>query len=502
MDWLRDIDSLSARLDAEREAREACLRDIEADARKLAAALEYVRASWSGSNIGNHADLYFDGFERPDHQHRFDPDVGTMYGLPEGWSERSFDEVARHVEAAAAVELRDVEKRAAQQVAECTVLRDEVMVSLAPVTALVVGLDHEKKLLDDLESHDWGTLRGVAIPGGVTSDMRAVSQGQRLAPHQRYALRVTHAEKKAEACRRFLSKAHRAARQTAVAVRADPRAVAVGTDTTDTVTLRDEVRNGQSRRPSWKLSALGAALALVFGGLIFPGFLQKRSSDLAASIEVRNGVFKVKDIPDRQPYIDEVQLVDTSQPTIFVNVRNDGNLGTAIDRIRLFVEDVVKLPDCEPSGGSGVVRTWKRGVVVRQGLRPGDTLQTDKRLISPVKADETVSFELRLRPTQALVSEGVNTSSYLYRFRVELRQVSDATWRAVGQAMVALPEVPTGDLDNTVAFIADCTAANRRRLQNVVDKGDASGEMSDLLRACRSGRCTYSDDRQSFQSHP
>jgi len=220
----------------------------------------------------------------------------------------------------------------------------------------------------------------------------------------------------------------------------------------------------------------------------------KRTAQIATSIEVRNGMLKTKDIPDRSPYIDSRQVVDASQPTIFVNVRNNGSLGTAIDRMRLYVEDVAKLPNCEQSGGPGDVRTWTRGIAMSEGIRRGDTLETDNRLIAAVAADNAASFALRLRPSQAQVS-AAGRETYLYRLRPELRQVGDATWRSLGQVAVALPEVPVGDLDGSIPFIADCTARDRRIMRTLIARGGPSLEMSHLLRACQSGRCSYADDK-------
>ena len=224
-----------------------------------------------------------------------------------------------------------------------------------------------------------------------------------------------------------------------------------------------------------------------------------RAPRLATSLEVRNArLTKTEPITDRPRTraVDEAsRLVDAEQPAIYVNVRNDGELGAAVDRVRLVVRDTLDIPDCERSGGPSDVRTWRRGITVPAGLKVQDAVETDRRVIASVRADDAVSFDLRVRPSQELVDQGFQAEiTTLYRFQVDLRVVTGGRWIKAGDALVALPDVPVGDFDDTVTVpvIADCTSRNVRRLQDIVRRSPKGVEISALLRKCLRG-CSYSD---------
>jgi hypothetical protein len=214
-------------------------------------------------------------------------------------------------------------------------------------------------------------------------------------------------------------------------------------------------------------------------------------------LEVRNaGSTKTVPIAERprtRAVNEAVRLDDAEQPAIYINVRNDGELGAAIDRVRLVMRDTLDIPNCEPSGGPSDVRTWRRGIAVPAGLKAQDTVETDRRVLASVRADDAVSFDLRLRPSQELVDQSFQAEvATLYRFQVDLRVVTGARWIKAGDVLVALPDVPVGDFDDTVPFIAECTSRNVSRLQGIVQRSPRAVEMSALLRKCLRG-CSYSD---------
>jgi hypothetical protein len=194
-------------LDAERNARSQALSAVVADADSLLRALEDVDASWSGSNLGHHAELYFREFELPSLGERFDPEWGTIHGLAPGWDARSVDDVSSHVEPRAGVAIDDLHTRADEHVATCRSLRDEISVASAPLMGLA-SHERERSLIDALEAHDWGTAPAMSLAGGMTRDSQAIAEGMRLAPHKQYWRRVARARSKAEACMSFLADAH------------------------------------------------------------------------------------------------------------------------------------------------------------------------------------------------------------------------------------------------------------------------------------------------------
>src|SRR4051794_32284153 len=72
--------------------------ELRAVGERLAKALTSVEEAWSGSNLGYHADLYFEEFTRPSLVQRFDSEWGGIDGLPEGWRDRTRAEVQSVVE--------------------------------------------------------------------------------------------------------------------------------------------------------------------------------------------------------------------------------------------------------------------------------------------------------------------------------------------------------------------------------------------------------------------
>jgi hypothetical protein len=65
---------------------------------RLHHALLGVDESWSGSNLGYHADLYYGDFQRPPLAARFNPEWGAYNGLPAGWNDRDLAEVRAAIE--------------------------------------------------------------------------------------------------------------------------------------------------------------------------------------------------------------------------------------------------------------------------------------------------------------------------------------------------------------------------------------------------------------------
>jgi hypothetical protein len=115
-DWLDELERLAERVDGERNGRAQALEEIERAADTLLGVIEDVDASWSGSNLGHHAEMYFKDFERPSLRERFDPEWGTVHGVPEGWAARSFEDVSAHVEQRAGERLDDLHRRVDEHV--------------------------------------------------------------------------------------------------------------------------------------------------------------------------------------------------------------------------------------------------------------------------------------------------------------------------------------------------------------------------------------------------
>lgn len=125
--------------------------------------LQAVDDSWSQSNVGYHADLYFGDFERPSLGQRFDPEWGGINGIPEGWSDRTIDDVQQVVATRASIGVGQFVDTVNARVDEVRQLVTDVCVSLAPIR-LTQGLEREAEMLDVLESSTSLPARRSASP--------------------------------------------------------------------------------------------------------------------------------------------------------------------------------------------------------------------------------------------------------------------------------------------------------------------------------------------------
>jgi hypothetical protein len=180
--------------------------------------LQAVDQSWSQSNVGYHADLYFGEFERPSLGQRFDPEWGGVYGIPDGWSDRTSEDVQQVVAERAGMTVDQFVDTVSARVDEIRHLVTDVCVSLAPIR-LTQGLERETEMLDALESIDFAPGAPFSIPGAMSRDSTAIAQGMRIAPHQAVRQRVRVAARALGAADTALKDADRLARQAVAQLR-------------------------------------------------------------------------------------------------------------------------------------------------------------------------------------------------------------------------------------------------------------------------------------------
>ncbi len=71
-----------------------------------------IAKSWSGSTLAGHAKFFYKNFEEPDAENRFSIEWGLINGIPEGWQERSDEQVRSKIEAESGVKLEDLKNLA------------------------------------------------------------------------------------------------------------------------------------------------------------------------------------------------------------------------------------------------------------------------------------------------------------------------------------------------------------------------------------------------------
>lgn len=80
-------------------------------AKKMASACNLINNSWSGSDLVGHCTFFYGNFDTPPHNRRFSIEWGLINGVPEGWYEKSNEEVIQKIknEAGVSPEELDIE---------------------------------------------------------------------------------------------------------------------------------------------------------------------------------------------------------------------------------------------------------------------------------------------------------------------------------------------------------------------------------------------------------
>ena len=211
---LTDLNEIGATVPADLARVRERMAELDSKRSRLHEALISVDESWSHSNLGYHADLYFEDFVRPPLGRRFDPEWGSFHGLPEGWRDRDLPEVRSAVEQSAGVAVDEYTNAATQLAEEVKKTLTEVAIVAAPIRGMN-GLDAESELLSALEGADLEPSVPVSVPGGMSRDSRAIAEGQRLAPHQHVRHEVKRAARSIDASEKAMTLADRLCRQLA-----------------------------------------------------------------------------------------------------------------------------------------------------------------------------------------------------------------------------------------------------------------------------------------------
>lgn len=209
--------TLLAKVKALEEKLSVKLGDLQKEGEKLTKAALKTGESWSGSALGYHSELHYGDFELPPLTARFSPEWGGMHGLVPGWRPRTADEVKEHIEQLAGTAFSNLEKETAVALAEAKAFHTEIVTEVSALRARA-GLEHEKKLLAELEGFQWGKtvndyMNANLNTGFMSRDSLAVSQGVRVPAHLYYAAVAFESDSQCTAIREFLGLSIRLLRQ-------------------------------------------------------------------------------------------------------------------------------------------------------------------------------------------------------------------------------------------------------------------------------------------------
>lgn len=169
--------------------------------------------------MGHHSGLYYEDFERPPPEHRFDIEWGTMRGLRGTWYEVTIDGIKELVEQReGACNLDDLFTTAKSQRDALKELQEEIAIELSVIRGRA-GFEAEEALLDDLEKHTWGfsaeDFAKYQMPKNyMTRDQRAMAEGIQAPPHIMYESNILAAQSSFKANQDFCKQARRLIRQT------------------------------------------------------------------------------------------------------------------------------------------------------------------------------------------------------------------------------------------------------------------------------------------------
>jgi REase_DpnII-MboI len=180
-------------------------------------ATQSIAASWSGSWMGYHSELYYMNFAPPPLENIFSPEWGGIDGIPPGWQKRSADEVKVRIEKLSGESISALEKSTDSLLQQVKALQSEIVTEISSLH-LQPRLEQEKKLLNELEKFDWGHSIGTIIhantPSQVISrDSEAVYQGIKVPAHQYYSALAVQKKSECDAITAFFKAASRLLRQ-------------------------------------------------------------------------------------------------------------------------------------------------------------------------------------------------------------------------------------------------------------------------------------------------
>jgi len=97
---------------------------------KIINACHVVGRAWSGSSLVGHAKFFYGEFEEPDAYHRFSIEWGLIDGIPQGWIERSDEEVIGEIERISGQSLPEIRTYATEIEQKLVELKREVILAL------------------------------------------------------------------------------------------------------------------------------------------------------------------------------------------------------------------------------------------------------------------------------------------------------------------------------------------------------------------------------------
>lgn len=157
------------------------IKKSSGSAKKVLSACNVIDASWSRSDLVGHADFFYGDFEEPPNNRRFSIEWGLINGVPDGWHERSNDEVLQKIKDDSGVAVEKLDKDADSITNEFEKLRKKAIIAFSEIS---------KEAADEIEKFNMKTKIDIFNQYWnkqiVTRDREALYAGRQIPTHKYY----------------------------------------------------------------------------------------------------------------------------------------------------------------------------------------------------------------------------------------------------------------------------------------------------------------------------
>jgi uncharacterized protein (TIGR02391 family) len=137
-----------------------------------------INTSWSQSALTRHAKFYFGNYEEPPATSRFNIEWGLIHGIPDGWEEKSNEEVCQEIEKRSGVSLDDFKEKVTKIEDEFEALKRGA--SLTLIEQGIADVSEIEGFKFENATDYFNTLNPTTY---MTRDSAAITSGRYIAPH-------------------------------------------------------------------------------------------------------------------------------------------------------------------------------------------------------------------------------------------------------------------------------------------------------------------------------
>lgn len=154
---------------------------LEESAEKMISVCNVIDVSWSGSDLVGHSDFFYGDFETPPHNKRFSVEWGCIHGIPDGWYEKSDEEVLQKIEKDSGVKPKNLDKDAGSVEDEFEKLRRQTIILFSGIS---------KEAATEAEKFNLRTKNSIFNKYWkrriMTRDSAAMHAGRKVPTHKYY----------------------------------------------------------------------------------------------------------------------------------------------------------------------------------------------------------------------------------------------------------------------------------------------------------------------------